>query len=102
MVLEQMAVGQNLWYHFGAGAALILVYLRADWDVHSGYGIYTTNCLNKDLHTLRLQLDVLFHFSKSLVMYEFTLGCCLAGEKKLIPGPPPTNRYEMVSQLGAT
>ena len=39
----EMAVGQNLWYHFGVGAPPILVYFRGDWDVHweSGYNILT-------------------------------------------------------------
>ena len=36
-----MAVGQNQWYHFGAGAPPILVYFSGDWDVHWGYGILT-------------------------------------------------------------
>ena len=35
------SMGQNQWYHFGAGAPLILVYFNADWDVHWGYGILT-------------------------------------------------------------
>ena len=36
-----MAVGQNQWCHFGAGAPPILVYFSWDWDVHGGYGILT-------------------------------------------------------------
>ena len=35
---QQMAVGQNQWYHFGAP---ILVYFSGDWGVHWGYGILT-------------------------------------------------------------
>ena len=31
-----MAVGQNQWYHFAAGAPPILVYFSGDWDVHWG------------------------------------------------------------------
>ena len=27
-------MGQNQWYHFGVGAAPILVCFRGDWDVH--------------------------------------------------------------------
>ena len=30
------AVGQNQWYHFGAGAPPILVNFSGDWDVHWG------------------------------------------------------------------
>ena len=33
----ELAVGQNQWYHFGAGAPPILVYFSGDWDVHWGY-----------------------------------------------------------------
>ena len=36
-----MAVGQNQWHRFGAGAPPILVYFSGDWDVHWGYGILT-------------------------------------------------------------
>ena len=36
-----MAVGQNQWYHFGAGAPPILVYFSEDWDVYWGYGLLT-------------------------------------------------------------
>ena len=35
---NQLAVGQNQWYHFGVGAPPILVYVTGDWDVHWGYG----------------------------------------------------------------
>ena len=31
----KMAVGQNQWYHFGAGAPT-LVDFSGDWDVHRG------------------------------------------------------------------
>ena len=37
----EMAVGQNQWYHFGVGAAPILVYFSGDWDGHCEYGILT-------------------------------------------------------------
>ena len=35
---NDMAVGQNQWYHFGVGAPLILGFFSGDWDVHWGYG----------------------------------------------------------------
>ena len=38
---EQLAVGQNQWYHFGVGAPPILVYFSGDWDVQWGYGLLT-------------------------------------------------------------
>ena len=38
---DEVAVGQNQWYHFGIGAPPILVYFSGDWDVHWGYGILT-------------------------------------------------------------
>ena len=28
-----------IWYHFGVGAAPILVYFSGDWDVHWGYDL---------------------------------------------------------------
>ena len=34
-----MAVGQNQWYHFGAGAPPILVHFSGDWDVRWGYDL---------------------------------------------------------------
>ena len=34
-----LAVGQNPWYHVGAGAPPILVYFSGDWDVHWVYAI---------------------------------------------------------------
>ena len=34
-------MGQNQWYHLGAGAPPILVYFSGDWDGHWGYGILT-------------------------------------------------------------
>ena len=34
---NNMAVGQNQWYHSWVGAPPILVYLSGDWDVHRGY-----------------------------------------------------------------
>ena len=34
-------VGQNQWYHFGAGAPPILVYFGGDWDVDCGYWVLT-------------------------------------------------------------
>ena len=36
-----MAVGQNQWYHCGAGAPPILVCFSGDWDVHRGYRLLT-------------------------------------------------------------
>ena len=39
--MNNLAVGQNQWYHFGVGAPCILVHLSGDWDVHWGYGILT-------------------------------------------------------------
>ena len=36
---EDMAMGQNQWYHFGVGAPLILVYLSGDSDAHWGYDL---------------------------------------------------------------
>ena len=38
---NNMAVGQNQWYHFGIGAPPIVVYFSGDWDVHWGYGVLT-------------------------------------------------------------
>ena len=38
---DNMAVGQNQWYHFGVGAPPILVHFSWDWDVYWGYGILT-------------------------------------------------------------
>ena len=37
-VRNNMAVGQNQWYHFGVGATLLLVYFSGDWDVQWGGG----------------------------------------------------------------
>ena len=34
-----LAVGQNQWYHFGAGAPPILVYFSGDWAVFWGYDL---------------------------------------------------------------
>ena len=40
--LNQVAVGQNQWYHFWVGAPPILVgMLVGDWDVHWEYEILT-------------------------------------------------------------
>ena len=36
---NEVAVGQNQWYHFGVGAPPILVYFSGDWDVHWGYDL---------------------------------------------------------------
>ena len=40
-VLKHMALGQNQWYNFGAGAPPMLVYFGGDWDAHRGYGTLT-------------------------------------------------------------
>ena len=57
-----MAVGQDKWYHFGAGAPLILAYLIGDWDVHCGYGLLTHG------HILLVKgsnMSVVWHCAKS-------------------------------------
>ena len=36
---QEIAVGQNQWYHFGVGPPPILVYFSGDWDVHWGYNL---------------------------------------------------------------
>ena len=41
LLLEDMTMGQNQWYHFGVGAPPILVRFSGDWDVHWLYGIFT-------------------------------------------------------------
>ena len=38
---DQMAVGQDQWYHFGVGAPPILVHFSGDWDVYWGYRLLT-------------------------------------------------------------
>ena len=40
-LVEEMAVGQSQWYHFGVGAPPILVYFSGDWDAHWGCGVLT-------------------------------------------------------------
>ena len=39
LACNHMAVGQNQWYHFGAGAPPILAYFIGDGDVHWGYDL---------------------------------------------------------------
>ena len=39
LVLREMAVGQNQWYHFGVGAPPILVY-SGDWELGVRFGFW--------------------------------------------------------------